>query len=314
MYANISFCSKLFHILPIIPVYLIILTVGHAFTKFYYSDRNPFDWLKTTVCVGFYTSATLVVINHSLAMFVSPGFVNSDWQPTDAHLKKQYAATLFCKQCNNKRPERAHHCKVCKKCVLKMDHHCPWVANCVGFYNQKYFYLFLFYAVLGNLIAAVVLVLKIINMDFTIKNTDKKTIVNSISELFVLMWNPILLMTATIMSAAMVFAIGVLFIVQTRLILNNITTVETHIFVIPDSSPFSGGNKYHNFKTVMGDNPILWFLPVFSKNSYNNGYSYSVPGKEVSALTMTMPTREMTGSPPKYVQLGEMDENVSNRA
>ncbi|KAF9122984.1 hypothetical protein BGW39_009364 [Mortierella sp. 14UC] len=50
-----------------------------------------------------------------------------------------------CKRCHLPKPERAHHCRVCKKCVLRYDHHCPWIHNCVGHFNHRYFLLFLTY-------------------------------------------------------------------------------------------------------------------------------------------------------------------------
>jgi hypothetical protein len=41
------------------------------------------------------------------------------------------AQKSFCSKCMVDRPARAHHCKMCGRCVLKMDHHCPWVcAEC----------------------------------------------------------------------------------------------------------------------------------------------------------------------------------------
>lgn len=63
------------------------------------------------------------IVHYYLAITKSPGFV--------VDLKKELSTqeTLSykkCLKCGVLRPPRAHHCKVCQKCVVRYDHHCKY--------------------------------------------------------------------------------------------------------------------------------------------------------------------------------------------
>ncbi|CAA7391114.1 unnamed protein product [Spirodela intermedia] len=85
-----------------------------------------------------------------LASSCSPGTpLSVVWGDYAAVSKGSLEDYTFCTYCARPKPPRAHHCRSCRICVLDMDHHCPFISNCVGAGNHRYFVSFLISAVVS---------------------------------------------------------------------------------------------------------------------------------------------------------------------
>ncbi|KAF5842026.1 DHHC palmitoyltransferase-domain-containing protein [Dunaliella salina] len=117
----------------------------------------------------------LVLWTYFAAVLTDPGRVPPDWHPflDEQHARLEldrmsYSDYYFdrrdprrpryCKRCQAWKPERAHHCSVLGRCVLRMDHYCIWLVNCVGLMNYKFFLLFMLYTCLTCITATLLLV------------------------------------------------------------------------------------------------------------------------------------------------------------
>lgn len=213
--------------------------------------------------------AFLAIVSHFRAMTTDPGVCAKVelTQESVRDAKTRPDQIIYkCQKCRSIKPERAHHCSVCGRCVMKMDHHCPWVNNCVGEKNQKFFVLFCFYIMCMSGYALFMTVRKTIHcVDMKWKGCTWVSPPAAVVLTLILCFEALLFLLFT----------AIMFCTQ----IHAISVDETGIEQLKGEKNFGNKSKWANFKQVFGyQKTWTWFLPFYlPKQSKHHGpFAYDV--------------------------------------
>lgn len=230
---------------------------------------SSYSFYSTINIIIFNTISFLAFSSHLRTMFSDPGAVpkgNATKERIQQLGFREGQVIFKCQKCCSIKPERAHHCSVCQRCVRKMDHHCPWVNNCVGENNQKYFVLFTFYIATLSIHS---IFLTINQFAHCIKHEwrDCSNYSPPATVIFLLF----------LIFEALLFAVFTMIMLGTQL--NAIWNDETGIEQLKkEEARWIRKSRWKSIQAVFGRFSILWFSPFTEPKikSKRENYLYSV--------------------------------------
>ncbi|CAJ1452366.1 unnamed protein product [Effrenium voratum] len=249
---------------------------SHGLFVFRSANTSPFwMWLMGLLICG----QVNLLYNYAMAICLNAGTPpeSAGDSAKDAELGVVgFGCTKECQKCFRSKPPRAHHCSVCKRCVLKMDHHCPWINNCVGFNNYRYFCLFMLYLALGCLYVVVMGYHLFLRSVVPLRRRPAKMSFAD-AQCMTLSW---------LISLCIFLALCLLGGFHLYLVLTNQTTIEFHVNLTNRHLARRKGESYRNpydlgwsrnFQQVFGPNKFfhfLWMMPYLAKRPNGDGCSF----------------------------------------
>ncbi|KAI8139294.1 DHHC palmitoyltransferase-domain-containing protein [Fennellomyces sp. T-0311] len=247
----------------------------------------------------------MIYWNYYLAVNTDPGIVPVDWPGNDQRRADGITGPRYCKTCDVFKPPRTHHCRYCRRCVLKMDHHCPWINNCVGYYNYAHFVRFTIYVSVAcaYVIALLIWRVRMILNDIQHFKFDSEPNTAQV----------VLYVVEFALAFCVLFCVGMLGVYHLYCISRNQSTIEgwergkvnrliRRKKIAPVKYPFDIG-MYENICAVMGNNPLLWLWP--QTHVPGDGLTFPVrPGTGMNAFVLLCVFDINTIKIPRYPTIG----------